>query len=135
MAENKVILILDDEPAILDSVKYQVQKKFGFEFEYELATNGQEGLEIVDELLKEGLDMLVTISDWLMPGMNGDEFLIELHKRIPNCVKIMLTGQADSKSIEKAYKQANLYKVIYKPWSSDLMLKTIEEGIKKHYPS
>ena len=134
MPSKKVILILDDEPAILESVKYQVQKRFGDEFDYELASNGEEGLMIVDELISEGVDILVTISDWLMPGMKGDDFLVELHKKMPDCVKIMLTGQADEASIERAHKQANLYKVIYKPWSKDQMIEAIEKGIDKHYP-
>lgn len=127
---KKVILILDDEPAILDGIKFQVSKTFGSEYEYELAESGEEGLEILEELIEEGLEMLVAISDWLMPGMKGDDFLIELHKRFPNCVKIMVTGQADQQSIDRAYKEANLHKVIYKPWLKEELIDAIKSGVK-----
>ncbi|ELR72388.1 two-component response regulator [Fulvivirga imtechensis AK7] len=126
---RKVILILDDEPTILDAIKYQVSKTFGGEYEYELAESGEEGLEILEELIEEGLDMLIAISDWLMPGMKGDDFLIELHNRFPNCVKIMVTGQADQQSIDRAFKEANLHKVIYKPWVKEELVDAIRSGV------
>lgn len=127
---KKVILILDDEPTILDAIKYQVSKTFGSEYEYELAESGEEGLEIIEELIEEGLDMLIAISDWLMPGMKGDDFLIKLHQRFPHCVKIMVTGQADQQSIDRAYKEANLHKVIYKPWVKEDLVEAIRSGVE-----
>ena len=33
-----------------------------------------EGLELVEELYQEGLEITLVISDWLMPRMKGDEF-------------------------------------------------------------
>jgi DNA-binding NtrC family response regulator len=126
---KKAILIIDDDLAILESVKFQVQETFGNEFLYEMAESGEEGLEVVEELAREGYQILVTISDWKMDGMNGDEFLIELHKIIPNSLKIMLTGHASKEAIDRAYKKANLYKVIQKPWSEETLIKTIKDGL------
>ena len=83
------------------------------------------------EPIAEGLDMLIAISDWLMPGMKGDDFLIELHQRFPHCVKIMVTGQADQQAIDRAYKEANLHKVIYKPWVKEELIDAIKSGVKK----
>ena len=123
------ILIIDDDIAILESVKFQVRDTFGEDYICEIAQSGEEGLEITKELADEGIEIIVTISDWLMPGMKGDEFLIQLHKRVPNALKIMLTGHANDSAIERAYKQANLYKVIRKPWSHTELLEVIKKGL------
>ena len=37
-----------------------------------------------------------------MPGIKGDEFLINTHKKFPKIVKIMLTGQADEEAVNRA---------------------------------
>ena len=66
--------------------------------------DGEEALEVLDELSEEGIKTIVIISDWLMPGMKGDELLVQIHKRFPNTVKILLTGQADREAIEKRNK-------------------------------
>jgi DNA-binding NtrC family response regulator len=44
----------------------------------------------------------VIVSDWLMPGMKGDDFLVEAHKRVPTVVKIMLSGQAEQAAVDRA---------------------------------
>ena len=51
-----------------------------------------------------------------MPGMKGDEFLIEIHKKHPLIKKVLLTGQDDEKAIEKAKKESGLLACIQKPW-------------------
>ena len=60
-----------------------------------------------------------------MPGMKGDELLINIHHKFPEVIKIMLSGQADQDAIERAFTQANLYKCIKKPWSEDELVSAI----------
>lgn len=93
--KKKAIVCVDDESIILDSLGEQIKNIFGDEYLYESAENAEEGLEVIDELMEEAVDVLVIVSDWLMPGKKGDDFLIEVHKKFPNIVKVMLTGQAD----------------------------------------
>jgi FixJ family two-component response regulator len=73
----------------------------------------------------------VIISDWLMPGIKGDELLIRIHKEYPNVIKIMLTGQADEVAIDRAKKQANLHCCLSKPWLESDLLETIKSGLSK----
>ena len=131
MNSLKYILIIDDEIAVIESLKSQIQSIFGKEFIYEVATSAEEGLTIVNELLNEDIDILITISDWLMPGMKGDEFLIELHKLIPEAIKLMVTGHATQDAIQRAYLEANLYQVLYKPWNEKQLIAIIKDAISK----
>jgi CheY-like chemotaxis protein len=66
-----------------------------------------------------------------MPGMRGDEFLIRVHQQFPNIIKIMLTGQADEAAIERAIRQANLYRCLDKPWSKEELVETIQSALAK----
>lgn len=124
-----VILCVDDEKVILQSLKTQIKEHFGNNYSYELAENAEEALELIDELIEEEVSIIIIVSDWLMPGMKGDELLIEIHQRFPNTVKIMLTGQADEDAIQRAFHQANLHRCLRKPWSENELIETIQSGI------
>jgi len=124
-----VILCVDDEKIILDSLKTQLKEKFGSTYMYEMAESADEALEILEELNEDGLDILVVVSDWLMPGIKGDEFLIKVHEMYPGIVKVMLTGQADEAAVERAREQANLHRCIHKPWSEEELVETIRSGL------
>jgi CheY-like chemotaxis protein len=128
--QELAVLCVDDEQVIFTSLTEQIRGHFGKRFTYETALDGEEALEVLDELTEEGVKTLVIVSDWLMPGMKGDELLIEIHKRFPKTVKVMLTGQADSEAVERAKREAELYGYLQKPWSRDELLGVIESGLK-----
>jgi len=125
------ILCVDDEVIILNSLLRQLQAAFGDRYVYETSENAEEALEIIEELQAESTDVIVIVSDWLMPGMKGDEFLIEVQKKFPNVVKILLTGQADEAAVERAKEQANLHRYLQKPWSEQELIACIQEGLAK----
>jgi len=128
-----VILCVDDEIVVLNSLKIQLKKEFGDTYLYEIAENADEAMEIIQEIEEEAeaSHILVIVSDWLMPGIKGDEFLIDVHKKYPNIVKVILTGQADALAIERVKKQANLHRCLYKPWDGKELVETIKSGLAK----
>ena len=73
--------------------------------------------------------ILVIVSDWLMPGMKGDELLIKIHQKYPQIVTVMLTGQADQEAIERTKIQANLHAFIEKPWQNQELIEAIKSGV------
>ena len=126
-----VILCVDDEVVVLNSLKIQLKNEFGDDYLYEVAESADEALEIIDELEEEESDILVIVSDWLMPGTKGDDFLIKVHQKYPKVIKIMLTGQADEEAIERAKEQASLHSCLHKPWSGKELIDTIKSGLAK----
>ena len=113
------ILCVDDEVVILDSLKEQLKRRFGNQYVYEVAQSAEEAWEVIEELQEDEISIIVIVSDWLMPGTKGDEFLIQVHQKFPQLIKIMLTGQADEAAIENAKEQANLHACLYKPWTEE----------------
>lgn len=128
---NHVILCVDDEQVVLKSLESQLLHEFGSQFHIELSEGGEEALELLDELSEEGYQTLVIISDWLMPEMKGDDFLIKAHAKFPHVLTMMLTGQADHEAIEKTKNHANLYKLIHKPWDASELIETIKTGLRE----
>ncbi|NJO16199.1 MAG: response regulator [Thioploca sp.] len=129
MSDKKVILCVDDEKTILKSLKAQLKKHFSKNYTYECAESAIEALEILEELSKDGVQIMVIVSDWLMPQMKGDEFLVQVHQKFPNITKVMLTGQANEDAIERARREANLGYCIHKPWSEQELIAVLESSL------
>jgi len=126
---KKIIVCVDDEKVILTSLISQLNNTFGSQYIYEGFSSAEEAWEYIDEVYSEGLTVDLIICDWLMPRIKGDEFLIRVHKRFPEVKKIMLSGQADIDSVEKAKQEANLLKFISKPWDKDELMSEVTKAL------
>jgi CheY-like chemotaxis protein len=131
MDKKKVILCVDDEKFVLDTLRTQLTNHYGNAYHCEIAENADDAMELLSEFHAEDLAVIVIVSDWLMPGIKGDEFLVRVHQRFPGIVKIMLTGQANTEAIERATREADLHRCLHKPWSEQDLIQTIETGLEK----
>ncbi|WP_455756996.1 diguanylate cyclase [Sulfurimonas sp.] len=127
---GKAILCVDDEQMVLTSLKSQLHTFFGDDFEIELAQSGEDALEIIEELQEDGTSLELIISDFLMPGMKGDEFLIKAHEIVPDAKKMLLTGQANIEGITNIINSGALYRYISKPWAQTDLIVTAKEALK-----
>ncbi|MDD2611379.1 MAG: hybrid sensor histidine kinase/response regulator [Bacteroidales bacterium] len=127
---KQAIICVDDEDIILEALKDQLGPFFENQYMIETSTTAEEALEIYDELIESNYEVPVVISDYLMPGMRGDEFLIKVHEKNPNTLKILLTGHANIEGITNAINKANLYRYIPKPWDRDDLILTVREAVR-----
>jgi len=74
MNENIKILLVDDEPDIIDFMEYNLVKEG---YEVFTANNGKEALKIADEVVPD-----LIVLDVMMPKMDGIEACDELKKNI-----------------------------------------------------
>ena len=116
---NIAILAVDDEKIILDSIRIQLEKNFSTKYLLEFAESADEALEIVNSLTDSNIDILLVISDYLMPGMKGDEFVNILKNKFPSINIIMLTGQITSDVSDKLLAKNIILKLIQKPWQEN----------------
>lgn len=130
--ERKAIICIDDEIIILDSLREQLEKSFGEEFIYETAESAEEALEIIDELEEDEIEIAIIVCDWLMPGMKGDKFLLEVDLRYPRVVKILLTGQANQNSIDTLVELADHFTLVPKPWDKDELVQIIKSELNEN---
>jgi len=123
-----VIVCVDDEKTILDALEEQITTQLGKHYECELCQSAEEGLDLLEELEEDGKSVAVVISDQMMPGMKGDEFLIKVNERYPETLKILLTGQASLESIRNSINKAAIYRYVNKPWEEEDLMLTVKEA-------
>ncbi|MFB2976280.1 adenylate/guanylate cyclase domain-containing protein [Microseira sp. BLCC-F43] len=126
---QQVIICVDDETTVLKSLKTELKEAFGNNYLIEIAEGGNDALELVQELLEDGYEIPLIISDYVMPDMKGDELLRQVHYLSPKTLKIMLTGQATIEGVANAIKYAKLYRYITKPWEAEDLKLTVTEAV------
>jgi len=114
------ILIVDDEPSILQSLSGLLSDEG---FEVLTAANGYEALKIVDTEFPD----LVLLDIW-MPGIDGIETLKEIKKDNPYIQVIIISGHG---TIETAVKATKLgaFDLIEKPLSIDKIIVAINNAL------
>lgn len=132
LCNNAAIVCVDDEPTILRSLGEQLKRSFGQQYDIELVDSGIEAIAVCAELIEEGIDLAVVISDQIMPEMTGDRLLIELHSLYPNASKILLTGQANADAVGNLVNANALYRYVSKPWDETDLILTVKEALKRY---
>ena len=118
------ILLVDDDAMILAGLKRQLRNQYLVE----TALSGDEALKMIEE---KG-PYAVIVSDFLMPGMNGIEFLCQAKKIGPDTVRMMLTGSADMTTAINAVNEGNIYQFHPKPCPANTLGQAIQSGIEKY---
>ncbi len=120
------IVVVDDE-RIVTSAFSTLLKVEGFS-DAHFFNNPKEALEFLNVNTPD-----LIISDFLMPEMNGLEFLSEAKKLHPEVSRILLTGYADKENAIRAINEVGLYRYIEKPWNNDDLIINIKNGIERSY--
>jgi PAS domain S-box-containing protein len=129
---KQVIICVDDEPILLESLKDELKAAIGQDYRIELAEGGNDALELIAKLLKNGYEIPLIIADHIMPDMKGDELLRQVHLLSPKTLKVMLTGQADLEAVGNAIRYAKLYRYIAKPWQAEDLQLTVQEAVNSY---
>lgn len=122
------VLLVDDEQRILDALRRTLRNRFTIE----TAASGAEGLQILQDSLTHPEPIGVVVSDMMMPGMNGAEFLTRAREIAPDAVRMVLSGQADLSSTIAAVNHADLFRFLTKPIEPAALSTALEAGLRQH---
>ncbi|EOQ87972.1 response regulator receiver domain protein [Leptospira yanagawae serovar Saopaulo str. Sao Paulo = ATCC 700523] len=111
-------------------MKSQVKHHFGEQFKYLTAENAKEAWDLIVDFEEEGNSVAIIISDWSMPGMNGDEFLRKVHKQFPSIEKVIITGFAEETLVDALQKEIGLITCLKKPWDEKELIAAISQAIE-----
>lgn len=81
----------------------------------------------IDFLEKNEVDLI--ISDFIMPQMNGIDFLQKVKKYQKDVSSILLTGYADKENAIRAINEIGIFKYIEKPWDNDKLIINIKNAL------
>lgn len=116
------ILLVDDEPRILRSLKTALSSK------YQIYT--ADGGSRAKELLGTYPDISVVLSDERMPELLGHDLLYWVKGHYPNCQRILMTGYSDLNAIQSSINDAEIYRYLTKPWNIAQVISTLDEAIQ-----
>ena len=121
--EKPPILLVDDEPEVLFSLKGLLRREFALY----TAQTGQEALEIL-----RSHAVHVVMTDQRMPEMDGAELLARAKNDSPEAIQIVFTGYADIKAVVDAVNSGRLFRYITKPWDPDELVDTLHEAAEEY---
>ena len=130
--KKPVIVCIDDEPDVLESLKIELKKAIGDQCIIETAEGGVDALELLADLRADEHEIALVLSDYIMPDIKGDELLKQIHEQSPDTLTIMLTGQADLQALSNSIKHAKLYRYIQKPWQDEDLQITVVEAVHSY---
>jgi DNA-binding NtrC family response regulator len=124
MSNSHVILLVDDEPRILEALTPTLTQKYLVK----TAPSGSVALDI----LRTTPAVAVIISDMRMPSMNGAQFLSASRQIVPNARRILLTGYADVPTALAAVNEGGICRFLTKPCPVEEIVEAIEEAIAEY---
>jgi signal transduction histidine kinase len=123
MAAKPCLLVVDDEPDLVQSVKDLLR----FEYRVLGATRASEGRRIMS-----AENVQIVMSDQRMPEMSGVEFLAGLKDTHPDTVRLLFTAYADLTAVIDAINQGSVYRYISKPWVPDELRTVLKQALEYH---
>jgi DNA-binding NtrC family response regulator len=122
MNSKKKLLVIDDEPIILEGVRRILEPG-----SYHVETFAS-GLAALERIKQETFDLVIT--DLKMPGMSGLEVLKEIKESQPDLPVIFITGYT---SVDGAVEVMKLGAVDYiaKPFTPEEMLSTVKRALEQ----
>jgi len=122
---NDTILLVDDEPHVLSALTRTLRNS---PYQVLTAESGSQALEIM-----ETQEIKIIVSDEQMKGMRGSELLVEVQKRFPHTIRILLTGHATLEAATRAVNEGQVYRFLTKPWDDAMLRLSLSAAIEKYH--
>lgn len=118
------VMVVDDEEMVVTALRNFLE----FDTEYGVLsfTSPAQALEALDA---QRVD--VVVADFMMPEMNGIDFLKQVRSRKPHVARVLLTGYADVENAIRAINEAGLYYYLEKPWDNEHLKLVIRNGVER----
>ena len=118
------VLVLDDEPMVTKILDSLLRLESPWEpFVFNRASEALASLET--------RRYHAVVSDFLMPEMDGVQFLSRVRQEQPFASRILLTGYADKQNAIRSINEAGLFHYVEKPWDNDNLLLVVRNGVER----
>ncbi len=116
------VLLVDDEPLVTEALRRALHRE---SLDVRTANSADEAFGL---LAHEPMD--VVVSDEMMPGMLGSDFLGVVCAKYPETIRIILTGHPNLDTALRAINKGQIYRFLIKPCSGPELALTIRQGIQ-----
>ncbi|HEY3836191.1 MAG TPA: response regulator [Bryobacteraceae bacterium] len=105
-AHKPRVLVVDDEPQILDSIHDLLEE----DFDVVASTDANRALEMLYDA-----QVAVILADQRMPNLTGGEFLAKA-REVSDATRILITGYLDIEALIRAVNDGQIHSYVSKPW-------------------
>ncbi|MEV6493172.1 HD domain-containing phosphohydrolase [Actinoplanes sp. NPDC051633] len=118
------VLFVDDEPHLLNGLRRQLRR----DFDVVTAVGAANGLFSLgrDEPFE------VIVSDFLMPGINGAEFLAAVRKAAPDATRMLLTGHTNLPDAATTVNEGGIFRMLLKPVDQTTLTAALHDCVAQH---
>ena len=121
------ILILDDEPSVLNALRRTLRAAFP---QAEVVIEAFDEPEAAVHRAGEQ-DFDVVISDYRMPGLNGADVLQLVKGLQPDAVRIVVSATTEMVDILNAVNRAEVFRYLAKPWQQEELVATVQDAFAR----
>ena len=128
------VLCVDDNVDVLNALRRQLRAGLGPGTRVLLADHAPLALERLRSLLADGESRIVLISDWLMPGMRGDQFVAEASEASGSLPTVVLSGHITEEATQALQQHPHVLGILPKPWDEDELLALLTSALREPSP-
>ncbi len=115
------VLLVDDEPAVLDSLRRSLRRE---PFNIHVADSAAAAMDVMQDQ-----DIDVVVSDDGMPGVSGVDFLTQIRTLHPHTERIMLTGHATLDRMLQAVNEGAVFRFLTKPCPHEVLVQAVHQAL------
>jgi DNA-binding NtrC family response regulator len=123
VATRNAVLLIDDEKPLLEVFAAALSPGF----DVVTASSVREG----EQILRLN-SFKVVVSDHLMPGGNGMNFLVRAREEYPHMQRVLVTGYMKPELLMRSVNEAALFRYLLKPVSLPELVKVVQDAAKAH---
>lgn len=133
-ARRRLVLCVDDNPEVLQALRRQLRAGVG-EARIEVAPDATRALERLAALQPAPGESVVIVSDWLMPGMRGEELIHAITARWGPLRVVVLSGHIDPEARARLAALPVVAEIFPKPWAADALLALVRSLLDAPQPA
>lgn len=117
------VLLVDDEQSLLDVLTSALEPFC----DVTTATTTRDA-----DFILQKKSFKVVVSDHLMPGGNGMNFLVRAREEFPHMQRVLVTGYMKPEMLLRSVNEAALFRYLLKPVSLTEIIKVVQDAAKAH---
>ena len=121
MSDKPNLLIVDDEPDMLDFLERVLRRRFAVS----RASSADEALQA----LEEG-EFEVLLTDQKMPNVSGLELLERIRDLYPKLVRVLISGFTEVPDVQRAVDRCGIHNYILKPVDSQRLIEAVDQAYR-----
>lgn len=124
-----IVLCVDDNEEVLQSLRRELRRGLRGRARIELSNSAAMALKRLGDMSADERVGVVIVSDWLMPGMRGDEFVHQVQRQHGALPVVVLSGHISGEAATAMQALDQVRAIMPKPWRSEDLLSHIEQAL------